>query len=82
MINIKDFDSNLIKIDKILSKNIDIYYIRYIDYVKINSANPVYLLINKADVYIEERNGNKYLIYASTDKKKEVLTKYTVHKFY
>ena len=41
MINIKDFDSNLLKIDKKSYKNIDIYYIGYItmknsDYVKIN----------------------------------------------
>ena len=26
MINVKDFDSNLLKIDKNLYKNIDIYY--------------------------------------------------------
>ena len=30
MINIKDFDPNLLKIDKKLYKNIDIYYIGYI----------------------------------------------------
>ena len=29
MINIKDFDSNLLKIDKKSYKNIDIYYIGY-----------------------------------------------------
>ena len=45
MINIKDFDSNLLKIDKKSYKNIDIYYIGYItmkdfDYVRINSVNP------------------------------------------
>ena len=39
MINIKDFDSNLLKIDKKSYKNIDIYYIGYIvmkdsDYLK------------------------------------------------
>ena len=37
----------------------------------------MYLIIDKADGYTEERNGNKYLIFASTDKNKEVLTKYT-----
>ena len=46
-------------------------------YVKINSVNTWYLTINKVDGYIEEKNGNKYLILDSTDKKKEVLTKYT-----
>ena len=40
MINIKNFDPNLLKIDKKLHKNIDIYYIWYItmkdsEYVKI-----------------------------------------------
>ena len=30
MINIEDFDSNLLKIDKKLYKNIDVYYIGYI----------------------------------------------------
>ena len=30
MINIEDFDPNLLKIDKKLYKNINIYYIRYI----------------------------------------------------
>ena len=57
MINIKDFDSNLLKIDKKSHKNVDIFYIRYItmkdsDYVKINSVNPLYLIIDKVNGYI------------------------------
>ena len=35
MINIEVFDSNLLKIDKKLDKNIDIYYIGYITIKKI-----------------------------------------------
>ena len=31
------------------------------DYVKINSVNPLYLIIDKTDEYIEEKNGNKDL---------------------
>ena len=67
MINIKDFDSNLLKIDKKSYKNIDIYYIGHItmkdsDYVKINSVNPLYLIIEKVDGYIEVKNGNRYVI--------------------
>ena len=63
-------------------KNIDIYYIGYItvkdsDYVKINSVNPLYLIINKVNGYFEEISGNKYIVLVSTDKNKEVLTKYT-----
>ena len=82
MINIKDFDPNLLKIDKKSYKNIDIYYIGYItmkdsDYVKIKSVNPLYLIINEVDGYIKEKNGNKYLIFnsaelRSADKSKEV----------
>ena len=60
MINIKDFDSDLLKIDKRSYKYIDIYYIGYItmkdsDYVKTNSVNPLYLIIDKADGCIEEK---------------------------
>ena len=82
MINIKDSDSNPLKIDKKSYRNIDIYYIGYIkmkdsDYVKINSGNILYLIIDKVDGYIEEKNGNKYLTLVSPDKNKEVLTKFT-----
>ena len=82
MTNIKYFDSSLLKVDKKSYKNIDIYYIGCItmkdsDYVKIKSVNPLYLIIDKTDRYTEESNRNKYLILASTDKNKKVLTKYT-----
>ena len=61
MINIKNFDPNLLKIDQKSYKNIDIYYIGYItmkdsEYVKINSVNPLYLIVNEADGYIKEEN--------------------------
>ena len=73
MINIKNFDSVLLKIDKKLHKNIDIYYIGYItikdlDYLNIhnvNRVNPLYLffvfffVFDKLDGYIEESNENK-----------------------
>ena len=39
----------------------------------IKSVNPVYLLINHAIGYIDEKGGNKYLIFDSTDKNKELL---------
>ena len=81
MINIKDFDPNLLKIDKKSYKNIDIYYIGYItvkdyDYVKINSVNPLYLIISKVDGYIKEKNGSKYLVFDSVNENNEVLKKY------
>ena len=61
IINIKNFDLNLLKTDKKSFKNIDIYYIGYIimkdsDYVKIDSVNPLYLIISEVDGYIEEKN--------------------------
>ena len=31
------------------------------------------MVIDKVDGHIEEKNGNKYLTFASTDKNKEVL---------
>ena len=72
MINIPNFDPNLLKIDKKLYKNIDIFS----DYVKINNVNPLYLIIDEVDGHFEEKNGN-YLILDSTDKNKKVLIKYT-----
>ena len=51
MINIKKFDSNLLKIDKKSYKDIGVYNIGYItikridDYENINSINPFYLII-------------------------------------
>ena len=36
----------------------------------------MYLLIDHASGYIEEKNGNKYLIFDSVDENKEVLKKY------
>ena len=81
VINITNLDPNLLKIDKKSYKSIDIYYIGYItrkysDYVKINSVNPLYLIIDKVDGHFEKK-GNKYFILDSTDKNKEVLIKYT-----
>ena len=60
MISIKDFGPNLLEIDKKSYKNISFYYIRYItmkdfDYVKINSVNPLYLIISEVLGYIEEK---------------------------
>ena len=70
MINIQNFNSSLLKIDKKSYKFIDIYYIGYItikttsDYESINSVNPLNI-------------GNEHLTFASTDKTKKLLKKYT-----
>ena len=63
IINIEEFDSNLLKIDKKSYKDIDIYYIGYITIKKIDdceniySVNPLYLIIGKLDRHIEEKMG-------------------------
>ena len=54
MINIKNLDSDLLKIAKESYKNIHIYYIGYITmkvlgYVNIHTVNPLYFIIDKAD---------------------------------
>ena len=43
--------------------------------VKIFSVNPLYLRIDHANGYIEEKEVNKYLIFDSTDENKELLKK-------
>ena len=58
----KELDPNKIKINEKSNKSILIYYIGYVtfnevNYVKINSANPLYLIINKINGYFEEING-------------------------
>ena len=59
MINLKNLKSNLLKIDKKHYKGINIYYIGYITIKKIDdceniySVNPLYLLVNHANGYIE-----------------------------
>ena len=78
MINIKNFNPRLLKIGKKSYKNIDVYYIGYItirdigDYESIHSVNPLYFIVGEVDGYIEEKNGNKYLAFASINKSKEV----------
>ena len=58
IINIKNFDAKLLKIDKKSYKNIGIYNIGYITIKKIdhceniNSVNPLYLNITHANGYI------------------------------
>ena len=79
IINIKNFDPILLKIDKKSCKDIGIYNIGYITIKKIDdceniySVNPLYLLANHANGYIEEKSVNKYLIFDSTDENKELL---------
>ena len=78
IINMKDFHSNLLRIDKKQYKDIDIYYIDYIrkigDCENISSVNPLYLMIHSAIGYFKERYGEKYLGLDSTEKYDEVFS--------
>ena len=83
LINIKKFDSDLLKIDKRSYKGIGIYNIGNItskkidDYENICSVNPLCLTIYHTSGYIEEKSVNKYLIFNFTDEIKELLKKYS-----
>ena len=77
MIDLKDLDSSLLKIDKKWYKKMSIYYIGYIavkkigDYKTVNSINPLCLIIHGLFGHIEcnstecssteEKNESKYL---------------------
>ena len=43
---------------------------------KINSVNPLYLIINKLRGCIEESHGNKYLTLVLTDESRDTLKRY------
>ena len=78
MINLKHFESSLWKIDTKSYRNTVYITIKNInDYQSIYSVNPLYLLVNHANGYIKEKNGNKYLIFDSAEENKELLKKYS-----
>ena len=82
IIDLKNFDARLLKIDKKSYKNIGIYNIGYItikktdDCESIYSVNPLYLRVDHVNGYIEEKGVNKYLVFDSTDENKGLLKKY------
>ena len=60
--------------------NLGIYYIVYVTKKpewNVNSVNLLYLMINRIDGFIEEKNRDKYLNIVSTDRNSEVLRKYS-----
>ena len=65
-ININDLDPCLLDIKKKSSKDIDIYYINYIQENLNNCNNPLRVKINSATGYFKEKNDEKYLILDST----------------
>ena len=82
IIDLENFDSSLLKLDKKAYKDIDVYNIGYVtikktgDCKNIHSANPLYLHIFRASRYIEEKDRNKCLIFDSIDENNELLKKY------
>ena len=82
IIDIKTFDSNMLKLGKKSYKNLDIYNIGYVTIKKmvyahdINSVNSLYLRIDNTNRYIEEINEDKYIIFDDTHENKELLKRY------
>ena len=75
-INIKNLDSNNIKLIKKLYKNVIIYYIEYVTikdskYLKVNCVNPLYFIFNKVNGYFDQNDENKYWTLVPTNKNKE-----------
>ena len=59
---------------------LNIYYIGYVTKKpewNVNSVNPLYLMINRMEGFIEEKEGDKYLNIALTDRNSEVLRQYS-----
>ena len=72
MINLKHFDSNLLKIDKKHYRGVNIYHIGYITIKK----KSLWKYLHTSE-YIEENYGNKYLIFDdSVNENKALLKKY------
>ena len=61
-----NFEANNLKLEKKTWTDIDIYYIGYDDKDKpsewkVNSVNPLCLIINRVYGIVSEENGNKFL---------------------
>ena len=66
LINVLNFKSENLKLDKKTWKDIDIYYIGYADQSKpsdwkVNSINLLYLIVNNVYGMIAGKNGFKFL---------------------
>ena len=80
-INIKICDPNKININEKLCKIFSINHIEYVrvknvSYVKINSVNPLYLMTDKINRFVEESNGNRYLTLVPINESNKILKKY------
>ena len=75
LIIVLNFEASNLKLDKKTWKDIDIYFIGYVDKKpdwNVNSENPLYLLINRVYGIVSEKNGARFL---KIDKGDSVLKK-------
>ena len=59
MINVLNFEASNLKLDKKTWKDLDIYYIGYVDKKpdwNVNCLNPLYLIVNRVYGYVLEIN--------------------------
>ena len=50
--------------------------VKYLSYATINRVNPIYLIIDKINGYIQGSNGNKHLTLVPTDESRDALKDY------
>ena len=73
MVNITEPSTSLDKrIDKILHENIDVVY----DIEYFNNFGTLHLIFNNVDAYFMSFNEDKYLIFAKTERKKDMIENY------
>ena len=89
IVNDKYFDSSLLETNTLLFKGVFSFNIYYIKYIPTKSPNLesieitdkvedfLYLFLDDVDWNLEENDGIKYLVFASTGKSKEALKNYT-----
>ena len=89
IVNDKHFDSSLLEINTLSFKGVFSFNIYYIKYIPTKSPNLesieitdkvedfLYLFLDDVDWNLEENDGIKYLVFASTGKSKEALKNYT-----
>ena len=76
LINVLSFEASNLKLDKKSWKDLDIYFIGYVDKKpdwSVNSVNLLYLIINTVYVTVDEKNSHKFL---TIDEGDSLLKKY------
>ena len=81
MIYIENFNPSLLEIKKLSCmgvSSLNIYYIKYIPMKTPDEYDKdfLYFIFNNVEGYIQENNGIKYLVKASTNKNKNALKNY------